>query len=205
MITSIEEYFASGCGRCARFSTPECSARRWSSGLGELRRICLDTGLSETVKWGHPCYMHAGRNVAIIGAFRDEFRLSFFDAGSMADAEGIFERQGPNSRPDMIRFTANRAPSDLAVVIQSYLAEAMGYAETGTRPERTTSEIDLPDELVTALDDDPSLAEAFQALTPGRRKSYVIALTSTKVSATRFARIDRFREKIMAGKGATER
>lgn len=205
MITEIEDYFEKGCGRCARFATPNCSARRWSTGLADLRRMCRDAGLSETVKWGHPCYMHAGRNIAIIGAFKDDFRLSFFNAGLMTDPEGILDRQGPNSRPDMIRFTANQGPSDLVQLIRSYLAEAMDYAEKGIKPERQISDIELPDELVSALDEDPRLAEAFQALTPGRRKSYVIALTSTKVPATRFARIERFRDKIIAGKGATER
>lgn len=70
MITDIKDYFAKGCGRCERFSTPSCSARRWANGLSDLRRICLEVGLVETVKWGHPCYMHAGRNIAIIGATR---------------------------------------------------------------------------------------------------------------------------------------
>lgn len=65
MIKDIEEYFAKGCGRCHRFDTPDCSTRRWIDGLTELRDLCNDAGLVETVKWGHPCYMHAGRNVAI--------------------------------------------------------------------------------------------------------------------------------------------
>ena len=64
MITDPGDYFAKGCGRCDRFATPECSTRRWAAGLAALRRICLEAGLTETAKWGHPCYMHAGRNIA---------------------------------------------------------------------------------------------------------------------------------------------
>jgi uncharacterized protein YdeI (YjbR/CyaY-like superfamily) len=88
MIEDIEDYFARGCGRCGRFATPDCSTRRWEEGLRGLRRLCREAGLAETVKWGHPCYMHAGRNLAILGAFRGDFRLSFFDAALMRDPEG---------------------------------------------------------------------------------------------------------------------
>jgi uncharacterized protein YdeI (YjbR/CyaY-like superfamily) len=105
MITDIEDFFTRGCGRCDRFDTPDCSARHWQAGLADLRRNCRDMGLVETVKWGHPCYMHGGRNVAIIGAFRGDFRLTFMNAALMKDPEGMLQKQGPNSQhPDMISF-----------------------------------------------------------------------------------------------------
>lgn len=206
MITEIEDFFAKGCGRCPRFATPACSTRRWAAGLADLRRICREAGLIETVKWGHPCYMHAGRNVAIIGAFQGDFRLSFFNAGLMKDPEGVLRKQGPNTRnPDAIRFTDNAEVASIEPVIRSYLAEAMSYAAAGLRAPKEEREIELPDELVEALESDLELAEAFHGLTPGRQRSYVINLASAKASATRVARIERFREKILAGKGATER
>jgi len=80
MIDDVDVYFARGCGRCERFATADCATRRWSDGLHALRQICRDAGLTETAKWGHPCYMHAGRSIAILGALRDSFRLGFFDA-----------------------------------------------------------------------------------------------------------------------------
>lgn len=206
MISAIEDYFTKGCGRCARFATPDCSARRWAEGLAALRWICLDAGLVETVKWGHPCYMHAGRNIAIIGAFRGDFRLSFFDAALMADPQGILEKQGPNTRhPDMIRFADTARVTGMAPIVLAYLHEAMGHAEAGLRPPKEQDDIDLPEELVEALDTDPALAEAFHALTPGRRKSYVLNLGQARTAATRRTRIARFRDRILAGKGATER
>ena len=206
MITDIEDYFAKGCGRCDRFATPDCSVRRWNCGLTDLRRLCLEAGLVETVKWGHPCYMHAGRNIAILGAFRGDFRLSFFNAALMTDPDGLLERQGPNTRhPDMIRFADTAQVAGVAPVIRAYLREAMGYAEAGIKPPKEASDIDLPEELVEAMDADPELAEAFHTLTPGRQKSYVIALGSAKTPATRLSRIARFRGKVLAGKGATER
>lgn len=206
MITDIEVYFSDGCGRCERFATPDCSTRQWIRGLIELRRICLESGLVETLKWAHPCYMHGDRNVVIIGAFRGDFRLSFFNAALMKDPQGVLEKQGPNTRhPDMFRFTKSSQVAEMEPVIRSYLTEAMGYAEAGIKPPKEQGELELPDELVEALESDPDLAEAFHTLTPGRQKSYVINLNSAKKPETRIARIAKFRDKILAGKGATER
>ncbi|MBL9051458.1 MAG: YdeI/OmpD-associated family protein [Tabrizicola sp.] len=206
MITSPEDYFAKGCGRCERFATPDCSTRKWLSGLLTLRRIAWEVGLTEKAKWGHPTYMHAGRNIALIGAFRGDFRLSFLNAALLKDPEGVLERQGPNTRyADCIRFTDDTAPAAMEPVIRAYLAEAMIYAEQGILPPKEPSEIDLPVELLDALDADPDLAEAFAALTPGRQKSYVILLSDAKTAATRLSRIEKARPKILAGKGASER
>jgi uncharacterized protein YdeI (YjbR/CyaY-like superfamily) len=206
MITDIEDYFAKGCGRCARFATPDCATRHWAAGLADLRRICRDAGLTETVKWGHPCYRHAGRNIALIGAFRADLRLSLFNAALLSDPENLLEKSGPNTRhADVIRFTDTARIARLEPAIRACLAEAMGHAEAGTRPVRDRAEIELPDELIEALDADPDLAEAFHALTPGRQRSYAILLGSAKTSATRTARILKARDRILSGKGATER
>ena len=206
MITDPDDFFTKGCGRCERFATPDCSTRSWIDGLNDLRRICLDMGLDETVKWAHPCYMHAGRNIAIFGAFRGDFRLSFMNAGLINDTDGVLEPQGPNSQtPGMLRFTAVGQVGEMESVIRAYLRQLMDHAEAGTKPPKVEREIDMPDELTEALDADPELAEAFQALTPGRQKSYMFNLNQAKQSATRTARIEAFREKIIAGKGALER
>lgn len=205
MVTDVEEFLAKGCGRCARFATADCSTRFWLPGLLTLRRICRAAGLTETAKWGHPCYMHAGRNIAILGAFRGDFRLTFFNAALMRDPEAILDRQGPNTRhADCLRFADNAAPERLEPVIRAYLAEAMGYAEQGLLPPRETAEVDLPTELIEALDSDPDLAEAFAALTPGRRKSWALQIGSAKASATRIGRVEKARPRILAGKGANE-
>ena len=206
MITDIEDYFSKGCGRCARFATPDCSTRQWAAGLSELRRISLDSGLIETVKWAHPCYMHAGRNIVVLGAFRGDFRISFIDAALLKDPEGVLEKQGPNTRhPDMIRFTDNAQVVAFEPVIRSYLSEAMGYADAGIRPPKEESDIELPDALIEALASDAELAEAFHKLTPGRQKSYVISLNSAKKAATRRSRITKFRGRMLEGKGAMDR
>ena len=206
MITEIGDFFAKGCGRCDRFDTAECSALIWAQGLADLRRICRAAGLVETVKWGHPCYVHAGRNIALIGAFRGDFRLSFFKAALLKDPEGVLEFAGPNTaHPGVIRFHDAAQVAAMAPLLRAYLAEAVAYAEAGILPPQEARVMDLPVEMLDALDGDPDLAEAFHSLTPGRQRSYQIGLASAKTAATRVARIGKWRPHILAGKGATER
>lgn len=206
MITDIEDFFSKGCGRCDRFDTPDCSTRLWVDGLRKLREICLSAGLEETVKWGQACYMHAGRNIAIMGAYQNKFVFGFFNAALLKDPDGVLEKPGPNTQhADTMNFTANQQVAKMEATIRAYLDEAKGYAEEGKKPPRNTVAPDLPDELVEALDADGELAEAFHSLTPGRQRSYVINLNGAKKSETRIKRIEKFRDKIIAGKGAMER
>ncbi|MBN2630395.1 MAG: YdeI/OmpD-associated family protein [Rhodobacteraceae bacterium] len=206
MIPNIEVYFTDGCGRCDRFATPDCSTRHWQAGLLALRQLCLSAGLTETLKWRHPCYMHAGRNIAVMGAFLQDFRLSFFHAALLQDSCALLERQGPNTaHPDMIRFTDPAQVGQHAPATLSCLRAAMDHAQAGRTAPKPTFDLALPAELVDALDADPDLAEAFCRLTPGRQKSHVIALASAKTSATRSARLLRLRDKILSGQGAQGR
>ena len=143
--------------------------------------------------------------IVVMGALRNDLRLSFFNAALMKDPDGVLEKQGPNTQHrDMIRFTQNNQVVKMKPVIASYLMEAIGYAEAGIRPQKQQDELELPDELLEALESDPELAEAFHGLTPSRKKSYVINLNSAKKAETRISRIGKFREKILAGKGAIE-
>ena len=206
MISDVDDFFTQGCGRCERFATADCSTRQWADGLRSLRRLCRDLGLVETVKWGHPCYLHHGRNVAIIGALRGDFRLSFFNAALLKDPARVLERQGPNTRhPDTVRFTGNDQVAAKEADVRACLLEAMGYAEAGIRPTRASEDLELPAELSDALQADPLLADAFHRLTPGRQRSYVIHLNAAKKSETRVSRILACRDQILAGKGAQER
>jgi uncharacterized protein YdeI (YjbR/CyaY-like superfamily) len=150
--------------------------------------------------------MHAGRTVAILGAVRGDFRLTFINAARLCDPEGVVERLGPNTRhPDRLRFTANETPARLEPVTRACLAAAMSCAEQGLLPPKEPRDADLPAELVEALDADPVLAEAFATLTPGRQKSCALHLSDAKTSATRLSRIEKGRTGIIAGKGARKR
>jgi uncharacterized protein YdeI (YjbR/CyaY-like superfamily) len=151
--------------------------------------------------------MHAGRNIVILGALRHDLRISFFNARLLKDTQRVLEKQGPNTPyADMIRFTDNARVAELEPVLVTYIQEAKSYAEAGIKPPKEVlAELELPDELIEALECDPALADAFSRLTPGRKKSYVINLNSAKNPETRVARIAKFRDKILAGKGALER
>ncbi len=205
MISDPKDFFADGCGRCPRFASDDCSARIRAAALAALRAICLGMGLTETAKWGHPCYMHAGRNIAILGAFRGDVRLTFFNASLLDDRTGLLTRQGENSAsPDCARFTEAAQIAPVAPALRDLIAQAMAHAEAGTKPAKITTALELPPELQDALDAAPALAEAFHALTPGRQKSHALAIASAKTRATRITRVAKLTSAILAGKGANE-
>lgn len=206
MITDVDDYFTKGCGRCAKFDTPACNALRWLPVQLPLRDVCLDLQLEETAKWGHPTYMFGDRNIAIMGAFRDHVRFTFFNAALLTDPLGLLEKPGKHAQhPSMIRLTSEKQMRDTLGSLRAYLEEAMDYARAGTLPPKTVKEFDIPTELTDALDGNPALAEAFDALTPGRQRGYFMHIGDAKQSATRTARIDRCRPRILAGKGYNER
>ena len=171
-----------------------------------MRQICKDAGLTEKVKWGHPCYMRGDRNIALFGAFRSDFRLDFMNAALLSDPHQMLVKAGPNSQnPSMMTFTDSRQIEEMKPIIFACLQEAIAFADAGVKAPKVVRDIDLPDELVDALDADPELSEAFHNLTPGRKKSYAFALYAAKMSATRIRRIATFRGHILEGKGALER
>lgn len=207
MVETADAFFARGCGRCDRFDSPDCSARVWADGLARLREICRASGANEAARWGAPTYRAAGRNVAIIGATRNGFLLSFFDPALLSAADGVLEPAGPNAQTaDTMRFASRSDVDARAETIADLLAQAVDAAVAGRRsPTRRTEEPALPAELVDALDADPDLAAAFAALTPGRRRSHALAVGSAKKPETRRARVQKLRDRIFAGKGAQER
>jgi uncharacterized protein YdeI (YjbR/CyaY-like superfamily) len=206
MITDPDAYFRDGCGRCDRFASDDCSARQRAETLAALRGVCLGAGLVEAARWGHPCYVHAGRNIAILGAFRGDVRLTFFSAGLLVDRTGLLTRQGAMTRtPDCARFTDAAQVAAVARALGDLLAQAKAHAEAGTKPARVEIALDLPEELTDALDADPALSAAFESLTPGRRKSHVLAIGAAKARATRLARVAKLAPLIRAGKGTNGR
>jgi uncharacterized protein YdeI (YjbR/CyaY-like superfamily) len=207
MIKQSADYFTRGCGRCTRFDTPACAVQTWNVGLAELSRICLGAGLTETVKWGHPCYMHGGRNIAIFGAFQDSFRISFMNGSLLKDTAKVLQKMGPNTaNATVIPFTSANEVIAQEPIIHAYLTELMGYADAGLKPARTSqATLILADELAQAMKTDPAFAAAFGALTPGRKRSWNLHFTSAKKSKTRTVRVAKALDEILAGKGRNER
>jgi uncharacterized protein YdeI (YjbR/CyaY-like superfamily) len=202
-IHTVTEYLTSGCGRCDKFETPECKVHRWREALEALRTLCLESGLTEEVKWSHPCYTHRGKNVAIVGAFNDFCTLAFFKGALLHDPAGLLETQGENGAGSRIfRVTHAGQIPPAAPTLRAYLQEAILLEETGARaPSRPVSDFAVPEELAEKFAADASYEAAFRALTPGRQKAYLLIFGQAKQAATRRARIEKFEAHVRAGKG----
>ena len=178
----------------------------WRAELLALRTILLDAGLTETFKWSSPVYTMDGGNVAIIWGFKDRAALGFFKVVLMKDPEGLLEAPGENSRSSrMINFTHLDQIEGAAPVLRAYLAEAVDIEKQGLKVDLPKDDLEYPEELVSRLDSDPEFREAFEALTPGRRRSWVLHFGTAKQAATRETRIDKAAPKIFEGKGFNDR
>ncbi|MEZ4684065.1 MAG: YdeI/OmpD-associated family protein [Caldilineaceae bacterium] len=203
----VDLYLAEGCGRCPLWRTPDCKVHPWAEELAALRLILLDTALTEELKWKVPCYTFEGNNILIMSAFKEYCSLSFFKGALLQDPEGILEKPGENTQAGrLIRFTDVQRIVDLASTIKVYIAEAIEVEKAGLDVEyKKVSDFDVPDELVDVFDEDPQFREAFDALTPGRQRGYLLHFAGAKQSKTRKARIKKYREQIFDGKGMHDR
>jgi uncharacterized protein YdeI (YjbR/CyaY-like superfamily) len=202
-VASVEQYMQVGCGRCPLGGTPECKVHAWTHEFKVLRELVLESGLTEEIKWSAPCYTHSGHNVAMLGALKDSCVLSFFDGASLEDPAGILERPGPNSREGrVIRFTSISQIKEQQNHVRQFLAQAIAVA-SGERRKAVapTPPFEMPEELTEAFRDDASLKKAFEALTPGRQRGYLLHFNQAKQSATRRARIAKCEAGIRLGKG----
>ncbi len=213
---SVDSYLEDGCGRCDDYKTPNCKVHLWTKTLVTLRALLREESwrLHEAMKWGSPTYAITagptstggeGRNVLQIVSFRDHCALSFFQGAALADPEGLLESPGPNSR--YVRFARFRTVADITAreaPLRALVAAAVAFAEAGGKVDPAPV-ADLPAELVALLDGDPALATAFEALTPGRRRSHGIHVGGAKQEATRQRRAEACIPDILAGRGFRER
>lgn len=181
-------------------------ADRWPAELAALRTILRDCGLVEVWKWSSPVYTLDGGNVAILWGFKDNATLGFFKGVLLQDKDKLLVAPGENSRSSRIfKFTSLEQVDAIKDTIRAYVLEAMELERSGARVDLPKDDIVYPDELVARLNEDPELSEAFQALTPGRRRGYALYFGQPKQSATRVGRIEKLRDKILAGKGLQDR
>lgn len=207
MTTSVETYLLKGCGRCALGGTPDCKVYQWTYELKQLQAIALESGLTEECKWGVPCYTYQGINVLIICAFKNYCSLSFFKGVLLKDDQGILQKQGENSQSArLIKFTTPQQVADQADTLRAYIYEAIEVEKAGLKVDfKAKDQLDYPEELLTIFENDQGIKEAFEALTPGRKRGYVIHFSQPKQSATRISRIEKCIPKIMEGKGFHDR
>ena len=184
---------------------------RWKEELTELRALMLSCGLEEHWKWRQPCYTAKGRNVLILGNFKDSCVLSFFNGSSLSDPHGWLVKPGPHTQTGrFIRFTDVRTVRERADELRAYVFEAADQAASGAYGTGAASEqepsgqIAPPEELTQTFAEDEVYQAAFLALTPGRQRAYLMHFTASDTPATRQTRIDRLRPRILAGKGMTD-
>ncbi len=177
---------------------------RWADEIRKLRSILLGSGLEEGLKWGKPCYMVEGRNVAIIQPFKDCCALMFFKGVLLKDTHGRLRSQGPNSRSARRLEFGNEREITKAVV-RDYVTQAIRIEREGVKVEHEDEAPELPEELRERLREDRALSKAFELLTPGRQRGYAIHIGNAKQSKTRVSRIEKCIPAILAGKGLHDR
>ncbi|MBL7944815.1 MAG: YdeI/OmpD-associated family protein [Flavobacteriales bacterium] len=175
----------------------------WQKCYAKLRTLALDSGLTEELKWGHPCYTLKGKNVFLIHGFNDYCALLFHKGALLKDDHGLLVQQTANVQSArQIRFTSLKEITKLAPVLRSYMQQAIAVEQAGMKvPMKKTTEFDMPEEFAMQLKAMPALKKAFFALTPGRQRGYLLYFASAKQSKTRETRIEKNVERILAGKG----
>lgn len=182
-------------------------AKNWKEEMTFLRNICLDCGVTEDFKWMHPCYTFQGKNVVLIHGFKDYCALLFHKGVLLKDSEGILVQQTENVQAArQLRFTSIEEIEKLEATIKAYIFEAVEVEKAGLEVKlKKTSEFEIPEELQLKFKEDPNFKKAFEALTTGRQRGYLLHFSQAKQSKTRTSRIEKSIPKIFDGKGINER
>jgi uncharacterized protein YdeI (YjbR/CyaY-like superfamily) len=177
--------------------------KRWSAEFAALRKLCLASGLNEELKWGQACYDLNGSNVVLIHGFKSYCALLFMKGVLLEDSKGLLIQQTRNVQSArQMRFVSLADINAKQTAVKGYIAKAIAVERSGAKVTmKTAAQFDVPEEFQERLDDDPTLAEAFHALTPGRRKGYLLHFAGAKQSATRTARVAKQVPRILRGLG----
>ena len=176
---------------------------KFKTEIEQLRAIVLDCGLVEELKWGVPCYMYQKTNIIMLGTFKEFCIISFLKGVLLHDAEGILTQQGENVQSGrVIKFTDAKEIVKLKATIKAYIFEAIEIERAGLKVEmKKTEEFDVPEELTSILKKDAKFKKAWEGLTPGRQRGYLLHFSGSKNSQTRQSRIEANTSRIMKGKG----
>ncbi|MBA4239596.1 MAG: hypothetical protein C0448_02630 [Sphingobacteriaceae bacterium] len=177
--------------------------QKWKQELEQLREIVLDCGLIEELKWGTPCYMFQKSNIILLGAFKDFCIISFLKGALLSDTENILTKMGENTQAArVVKFTSVKEIKKLQAILKTYIFEAVEIEKAGLKVEpKKQSEYTIPEELQHQFKLKPDFKKAFDTLTPGRQRGYLLYFSDSKQSKTREARIEKYISRIMKGKG----
>jgi len=181
-------------------------AKNWQKELERLRKIILGCQLTEELKWGVPCYTFEKRNIVLIHVFKEYCALLFFKGALLKDAEGLLIQQTKNVQAArQIRFTSLREIVEKETILKGYIREAIEVEKAGLKVKfKKTSEFSIPEEFQNRLDEMPALETAFDALTPGRQRAYILYFSAPKQSKTRESRVKKCMPHILNGKGLND-
>jgi uncharacterized protein YdeI (YjbR/CyaY-like superfamily) len=179
------------------------NAKQWQEELKKLRAILLDSELTEEFKWSQPCYTFQGKNVVVIGALKESCALAFFKGVLLKDVHGVLTRPGQHSQSTRwFKFVSVREITEMKSIVKAYVREAIAVEKAGLKVKlKKTSDLKVPEEFQTMLDEFPDFRTAFEALTPGRQRAYIYHFSGPKQSKTRESRIQKFMPHILNGKG----
>jgi len=182
------------------------TAEQWQEEYEQLRRIVLDCDLTEEFKWMHPCYTFHGSNIVLIHGFKEYCALLFHKGALLNDPEGVLVRQTENVQAArQIRFTNVQEIVEMEAILKAYIHEAIEVEKAGLEVDfKKTKEYDVPEEFQKKLDENPDLKAAFEALTPGRQRGYLLHFSGAKQSKTRASRVEKCLPKILDGKGLND-
>lgn len=187
--------------RCKYGATPKCKVNKWREELEILRQIVLETGLTEELKWGVPTYTHNNKNVVTVCAFKEYCSIAFFKGVLLTDTHKVLSQQGNIQAGRLIKFTAVNEITKLEDVLKSYIAEAIAIEESGKKVAFKKNPEPIPEELLQIFEEDILFKRAFNALTPGRQRGYIIYFSQPKQAQTRVGRIEKYKQQIFNGVG----
>lgn len=178
-------------------------AKKWQEELKALRPIILGCGLTEELKWGVPCYTFENNKIVSIHVFKDYCAVLFFKGALLKDAKGILIQQTENVQSArQLRFTDVSEVVAMKATIKAYIKEAIAVEKAGLKVDfKKTTEFNMPEEFQHQLDASPALKTAFETLTPGRQRGYLLHFAAAKQSKTRTARVEKCMLQILNGKG----
>jgi uncharacterized protein YdeI (YjbR/CyaY-like superfamily) len=181
-------------------------AKQWQEELETLRRIVLDCQLTEELKWGVPCYTFQKSNIVLIHVFKEYCALLFVKGALLKDARGILITQTENTQAArQIRFTNVGEIVEMEPILKAYLDEAIEVEKAGLKVDfKKPAEFIIPEEFQNKLDEIPALKTAFNALTPGRQRAYILYFSAPKQSKTRESRVEACMQQILNGKGLND-
>lgn len=179
---------------------------KWQKELEKLRGIILKCGLTEDYKWMHPCYKYQKKNILLIQEFKEYCAILFHKGVLLKDNANILVQQTENVQSArQVRFTNLEQIAKIEAIIKNYIFEAIEIEKAGLEvKKKKTSDFNMPAELKEEFEENPDLQNAFEKLTPGRKRGYLLNFSKPKQSKTRKSRIEKYKERILNGKGIND-